>query len=175
MQWRLCGPHVLRSSAGRGSRDRRPAGATCGRDVRAGGASFNPPAAGMDGDARAGVGRAVGGLWVDCHRWAVGGTTDGLRVRSGSGASLSGPIGLGFRVPLVIASPWSRGGFVNSQVCDHTSIVQMLEKLLSHRTGKPIRETNISAWRRAICGNLSCGVPSATRRLPSRCPVRTRA
>lgn len=30
MRWRLCGPHVLRSSAGRGSRDRRPAGATCG-------------------------------------------------------------------------------------------------------------------------------------------------
>jgi phospholipase C len=70
-------------------------------------------------------------------------------------AKRSGPIGLGFRVPLVIASPWSRGGFVNSQVCDHTSIVQMLEKLLSHRTGKPIRETNISAWRRAICGDLS--------------------
>ncbi len=70
-------------------------------------------------------------------------------------AKRSGPIGLGFRVPLVIASPWSRGGFVNSQVCDHTSILQMLEKLLSHRTGKPIRETNISAWRRAICGDLS--------------------
>lgn len=70
-------------------------------------------------------------------------------------AKRSGPIGLGFRVPLVIASPWSRGGFVNSQVCDHTSILQMLEKLLSHRTGKPIRESNISAWRRAICGDLS--------------------
>lgn len=67
----------------------------------------------------------------------------------------TGPIGLGFRVPLVIASPWSRGGYVNSQVFDHTSILRMMEVLLSHRTGRPIRETNISAWRRAVCGDLS--------------------
>jgi len=66
-----------------------------------------------------------------------------------------GPIGLGYRVPLVIASPWSRGGYVNSQVSDHTSILMMLEKLVHHRTGKDIRETNISGWRRAICGDLS--------------------
>jgi phospholipase C len=66
-----------------------------------------------------------------------------------------GPIGLGYRVPLIIASPWSRGGMVNSQVFDHTSILQFLEKLLSHRTGKIIRETNISAWRRAVCGDLT--------------------
>src|SRR5262249_11930283 len=37
-----------------------------------------------------------------------------------------GPIGLGYRVPLVIASPWTRGGYVCSQVFDHTSIVQFL-------------------------------------------------
>ena len=70
-------------------------------------------------------------------------------------AGRAGPIGLGFRVPLVIASPWSRGGWVNSEVCDHTSILQLLETILSHRTGKSIRETNISEWRRTICGNLS--------------------
>lgn len=66
-----------------------------------------------------------------------------------------GPIGLGYRVPLVIASPWSRGGFVNSQVFDHTSILMMLEKLLSHKTGRAVRETNISEWRRTVCGDLS--------------------
>ncbi|MHA4808088.1 phosphocholine-specific phospholipase C [Flavitalea flava] len=66
-----------------------------------------------------------------------------------------GPIGLGFRVPLVIASPWSRGGFVNSQVCDHTSILQMMEKLISHRSGRKIEQTNITAWRRTVCGDLS--------------------
>ncbi|HTH47068.1 MAG TPA: alkaline phosphatase family protein, partial [Candidatus Limnocylindria bacterium] len=67
----------------------------------------------------------------------------------------SGPIGLGFRVPLVIASPWSRGGYVNSQVCDHTSIIRLIENIVGHRTGKPIHEANISAWRRAVCGDLS--------------------
>jgi phospholipase C len=66
-----------------------------------------------------------------------------------------GPIGLGYRVPLVIASPWSRGGYVNSQVSDHTSILMMLENFVSHKTGKGIRETNISEWRRVVCGDLS--------------------
>ncbi len=64
-------------------------------------------------------------------------------------------IGLGYRVPLVIASPWSRGGIVNSQVCDHTSILMFLEKFLSHKTGKKINETNISSWRRAVCSDLT--------------------
>jgi phospholipase C len=66
-----------------------------------------------------------------------------------------GPLGLGYRVPLVIASPWSRGGYVCSQVFDHTSVLQLLERLLSKQAGKEIRETNITAWRRAVCGDLS--------------------
>ncbi len=66
-----------------------------------------------------------------------------------------GAIGLGFRVPLVIASPWSRGGKVCSQVFDHTSIIQFLEEFTSHKSGKKIKETNITEWRRAICGNIS--------------------
>jgi phospholipase C len=65
------------------------------------------------------------------------------------------PIGLGYRVPLVIASPWSRGGQVCSQVFDHTSVLQFLEKLLSHKTGRKIIETNISTWRRTVCGDLT--------------------
>lgn len=64
-------------------------------------------------------------------------------------------IGLGYRVPMVIASPWSRGGYVNSQVFDHTSSLQLLEKFIEHKTGKKVQETNISPWRRAICGDLS--------------------
>jgi len=66
-----------------------------------------------------------------------------------------GPVGLGYRVPLVIASPWSRGGYVCSQVFDHTSVIQLLERVLSSRTGKLVRESNITAWRRAICGDLA--------------------
>lgn len=64
-------------------------------------------------------------------------------------------IGLGYRVPLVIASPWSRGGFVCSEIFDHTSTLQFLEKFLSDKTGKKIKETNISDWRRTVCGDLT--------------------
>lgn len=66
-----------------------------------------------------------------------------------------GPIGLGYRVPMVIASPWSRGGKVCSQVFDHTSSLQFLEEFLNKKYGKKIKEENISEWRRAICGNLT--------------------
>ncbi|WP_236976149.1 phosphocholine-specific phospholipase C [Membranihabitans maritimus] len=66
-----------------------------------------------------------------------------------------GPVGLGFRVPLLVVSPWSRGGYVNSQVCDHTSILQLMENVMSYKKGKKVREDNISEWRRMICGDLS--------------------
>ncbi|MBO1112580.1 phosphocholine-specific phospholipase C [Bordetella petrii] len=59
------------------------------------------------------------------------------------------PYGPGPRVPLWVVSPWSRGGWVNSQVFDHNSTLMFLEK----RFG--VREPNISAYRRAICGDLS--------------------
>ena len=65
------------------------------------------------------------------------------------------PIGLGYRVPMIVASPWSRGGAVCSEVFDHTSVLQFLERLLEHRTGKPVLETNISEWRRTVCGDLT--------------------
>jgi phospholipase C len=64
-------------------------------------------------------------------------------------------IGLGYRVPLVIASPWSRGGWVNSEVFDHTSSLQFLEKFLTRKAGKKIEEPNISEWRRTVCGDLT--------------------
>jgi phospholipase C len=64
-------------------------------------------------------------------------------------------IGLGFRVPLIIASPWTRGGWVNSQVFDHTSTIQFLEKFLSYKTGHRVTEPNISDWRRTVCGDLT--------------------
>ncbi|SMC69812.1 phosphocholine-specific phospholipase C [Pedobacter nyackensis] len=65
------------------------------------------------------------------------------------------PIGLGYRVPMLIASPWSKGGYVNSQVFDHTSCLMFLEQFLSEKTGKTIKSNNISDWRRAICGDLT--------------------
>jgi len=58
------------------------------------------------------------------------------------------PYGPGPRVPMYVVSPWSRGGWVNSQVFDHTSVLRFLEA----RFG--VAEANISAYRRAVCGDL---------------------
>jgi phospholipase C len=65
------------------------------------------------------------------------------------------PIGLGFRVPMIIASPWSRGGKVCSQLFDHTSTQQFLEVFFNKKLGKNIHQANISEWRRTICGDLT--------------------
>jgi len=59
------------------------------------------------------------------------------------------PVGLGPRVPMTVVSPWSMGGWVNSQVFDHTSVLRFLEVW----TG--VQEPNISDWRRSICGDLT--------------------
>jgi phospholipase C len=63
-------------------------------------------------------------------------------------------IGLGFRVPMIAISPWSRGGWVNSETFDHTSVLQFLEKWTA-AIGKPATCPNISAWRRSVCGDLT--------------------
>jgi len=62
---------------------------------------------------------------------------------------ISGPIGLGFRVPTLIISPFSRGGFVSSDLFDHTSILRFLET----RFGAEV--PNLTAWRRATVGDLT--------------------
>ncbi|KLD71865.1 phosphocholine-specific phospholipase C [Xanthomonas pisi] len=59
------------------------------------------------------------------------------------------PVGLGIRVPMLVISPWTRGGWVNSQVFDHTSVLRLLER----RFG--VAEPNISPWRRAVSGDLT--------------------
>lgn len=94
--------------------------------------------------------------------------------RRTKGEARGGPIGLGFRVPMVVASPWSRGGKVCSQVFDHTSVLQLLENVLSHRTGKPVREPNISAWRRAVCGDLSSAFQTAAESAEVKLPFSAR-
>jgi phospholipase C len=76
-------------------------------------------------------------------------------TRKSAEESRESPIGLGYRVPMIIASPWSRGGAVCSQVFDHTSVLRFLEVLLSHKTGKQITEPNITPWRRTVCGDLT--------------------
>ncbi|MEH3046957.1 phosphocholine-specific phospholipase C [Sphingomonas adhaesiva] len=85
------------------------------------------------------------------------------------------PYGLGPRVPCYVVSPWSRGGWVTSQVFDHTSVIRFLER----RFG--VIEPNISAWRRAVCGDLTGAFDFAhphrapSPRLPDPRPVAARA
>jgi phospholipase C len=59
------------------------------------------------------------------------------------------PYGLGPRVPLYVISPWSRGGWVDSQVYDHTSVIRLIERRFS------VAAPQLSPWRRAVCGDLT--------------------
>jgi phospholipase C len=80
---------------------------------------------------------------------------DELRMGVEEKDARTGPIGMGFRVPMIVASPWSRGGWVNSQLFDHTSTLMFLEHFVESKFGKHVREENISPWRRAISGDLT--------------------
>jgi phospholipase C len=59
------------------------------------------------------------------------------------------PIGAGFRVPCIIVSPWTAGGWVSSEPLDHTSVLRFLEKW----TG--VEEPNITKWRRDTFGDMT--------------------
>ena len=93
-------------------------------------------------------GRPAGGATLDLagHYFS-----DPARAHLLAGDDISGtlrPWGLGPRVPMLVISPWSRGGWVSSQTFDHTSVAQFLEK----RFGVTV--PGISPWHRAVCGDL---------------------
>ncbi|MES2037139.1 MAG: phospholipase C, phosphocholine-specific [Pseudomonadota bacterium] len=70
----------------------------------------------------------------------------------------SEPVGLGPRVPMLVISPWSKGGKVCSQVFDHTSKLRFLEEWLVNGLGKDraaVSCKQISPWRRTVCGDLT--------------------
>jgi len=80
------------------------------------------------------------------------GTTNELFTGSSSYPASSytpGPYGLGVRVPMIVISPWSKGGWVDSEVFDHTSLIRFIER----RFG--ILEPNITPWRRTVVGDLT--------------------
>ena len=62
---------------------------------------------------------------------------------------IAGPIGLGFRVPMLVISPFSRGGLVCSRTFDHTSLLRFLET----RFGPEV--PNLSKWRRSQTGDMT--------------------
>ncbi len=68
---------------------------------------------------------------------------------TGSSGGITGPIGLGFRVPMMVVSPFTRGGLVSSEVYDHTSTLRFLE------TRFGVEVPNLSDWRRENTGDLT--------------------
>src|SRR4051812_11081207 len=69
---------------------------------------------------------------------------------------IRGPIGLGFRVPMLVVSPFSRGGLVCPDRFDHTSMLRFLER----RFGAEV--PNLGAWRRAVAGDLTAAFDFAS-------------
>ncbi len=67
----------------------------------------------------------------------------------GKWGGIAGPIGLGFRVPLLVTGPFARGGFLCSDTFDHTSLLRFLET----RFGAEV--PNLSEWRRETTGDLT--------------------
>jgi len=74
----------------------------------------------------------------------------------GEGAPGLNP-GTGSRVPLILVSPWTRGGWVAKETFDHTSLIQLME-VFTTSLGKPAICTKISAWRRSVCGDLTSAI-----------------
>jgi phospholipase C len=86
-----------------------------------------------------------------------------------SALEIAGPLGLGFRVPMLVVSPFSRGGFVSSDVFDHTSQIRFLEE----RFG--VRVPGNSQWRRDTLGDLIATLQAGrTNTSPPPLPLTTR-
>ena len=75
-------------------------------------------------------------------------------IFAGNADNPRGPYGLGVRVPMIVVSPWSKGGWVCSQVFDHTSLIRFIERRFAPQHPELI-ESNITPWRRAVCGDLT--------------------
>ncbi|UQX88816.1 phospholipase C, phosphocholine-specific [Jatrophihabitans telluris] len=73
----------------------------------------------------------------------------GTAGTAGGTNGTAGPYGLGVRVPMLVVSPWSTGGWVCSETFDHTSLIRFIEA----RHG--VHEPNITPWRRTVSGDLT--------------------
>jgi phospholipase C len=78
--------------------------------------------------------------------------------------SVSDPIGLGFRVPCIIVSPWTVGGFVSHDTFDHTSVIRLIERV----TG--VVNPNITPWRRKTVGDFTTALGTVPNRRFPRLP-----
>ncbi|MDP9046270.1 MAG: phospholipase C, phosphocholine-specific [Pseudomonadota bacterium] len=88
------------------------------------------------------------------HTRAMGASTiDTVGEFFSGGTDQPGPYGLGARVPMIVVSPWTRGGWLCSETFDHTSLIRFIEKRFGGQYAIP--ESQISPWRRVVCGDLS--------------------
>jgi phospholipase C len=74
------------------------------------------------------------------------------------------PVGLGFRVPCLVLSPYTRGGLVSSGVFDHTSQL----RLIGSRFG--VEVPNLSMWRSLATRDMTSlfrGARTTSQPLPS--------
>jgi phospholipase C len=74
-------------------------------------------------------------------------------IYPGDAKNPAGPYGFGPRVPMLVVSPWSKGGWVCSELFDHTSVIRFIEKRFGDH--HDLGESNITPWRRAISGDLT--------------------
>ncbi|WP_322062828.1 phosphocholine-specific phospholipase C [Paraburkholderia sp. J63] len=81
-------------------------------------------------------------------------------IFQGNSTYAAGPYGLGPRVPMLVVSPWSRGGWVCSETFDHTSVIRFIAKRFGEH--HDLSEPNITPWRRAVCGDLTSAFDFAT-------------
>jgi phospholipase C len=72
-----------------------------------------------------------------------------------------GPVGLGFRTACLVISPFSRGGYVCSDVLDHTSLLRFIE------TRFGVEVPNLSAWRRGVTGDFTGALGAADLSMPA--------
>jgi phospholipase C len=83
--------------------------------------------------------------------------TEGEYLKSplpGNAGGTSGPIGMGVRVPMLVVSPFSAGGWVCSKTFDHTSQLKLVSELFG------VTLPNVSQWRQDTVGDLTAALPT---------------
>lgn len=101
-----------------------------------------PPSYNPDGSMAGKATLDLAGHYFDDHQ-------DKYTSRDDTTSGTTRPWGLGPRVPMYVVSPWSKGGWVSSEVFDHTSVGQFLEKRFD------ITIPAISPWHRSVCGDMT--------------------
>jgi phospholipase C len=101
-----------------------------------------PPSFNTDGTLAGKATFDLAGHYFDDHE-------DKYTSRDDNATGTTRPFGLGPRVPMYVVSPWSKGGWVNSETFDHTSVGRFLEQRFE------LTIPAISPWHRAMCGDLT--------------------